>query len=205
MAYPTSPRSNGPFGSTTSPDLPYPTNSDQLSSHGSLHRKGSLNFLRRSKSRERSASIGSGAAHRKLSKKERSKILDQQPNIPQNPPTIPLVPRQPELQTFGGEESGAVLSDRSAGSLKQRLAQKASQGKFGSGGWGMSIPPVPPIPHIPGHTPVHSPISKGSFVDAFSRSESITNRGRYSYAGSAISTINSGRKIRRRKDPTPFK
>ncbi|EMR72078.1 putative septin aspe protein [Eutypa lata UCREL1] len=32
----------------------------------------------------------------------------------------------------------------------------------------------------------------------------MTHRGRYSYASSAISTINSPRKVRRRKDPTPF-
>lgn len=33
----------------------------------------------------------------------------------------------------------------------------------------------------------------------------MTHRGRYSYASSAISTINSPRRVRRRKDPTPFK
>lgn len=52
--------------------------------------------------------------------------------------------------------------------------------------------PVPPIPN-------------GGF-DPYARSESMTNRGRYSYASSsAMSTINNPRRIRRRKDPTPFK
>ncbi|KAJ3472721.1 hypothetical protein NLG97_g10764 [Lecanicillium saksenae] len=32
----------------------------------------------------------------------------------------------------------------------------------------------------------------------------MTHRGRYSYASSAISTLNSPRRVRRRKDPTPF-
>jgi len=32
----------------------------------------------------------------------------------------------------------------------------------------------------------------------------MAHRGRYSYASSAISTINSPRRVRRRKDPTPF-
>ncbi|RKU45396.1 hypothetical protein DL546_004710 [Coniochaeta pulveracea] len=32
----------------------------------------------------------------------------------------------------------------------------------------------------------------------------MTHRGRYSYASSAMSTINSPRRVRRRKDPTPF-
>lgn len=49
-------------------------------------------------------------------------------------------------------------------------------------------PPVPPIP-----------------FDPYARTESMTHRGRYSYASSAISTINSPRRVRRRKDPTPFK
>lgn len=49
-------------------------------------------------------------------------------------------------------------------------------------------PPVPPVP-----------------FDPYARTESMTHRGRYSYASSAISTINSPRRVRRRKDPTPFK
>ncbi|KFA60796.1 hypothetical protein S40285_07748 [Stachybotrys chlorohalonatus IBT 40285] len=49
--------------------------------------------------------------------------------------------------------------------------------------------PVPPIP---------------SHFDPYARTESMTNRGRYSYASSAVSTLNSPRRVRRRKDPTPF-
>ena len=51
--------------------------------------------------------------------------------------------------------------------------------------------PVPPVPN-------------GGF-DPYARTESMTHRGRYSYASSAVSTINSPRRVRRRKDPTPFK
>lgn len=52
--------------------------------------------------------------------------------------------------------------------------------------------PIPPIPN--------------NGFDPYARSESMTNRGRYSYASStAMSTINNPRRIRRRKDPTPFK
>jgi hypothetical protein len=46
---------------------------------------------------------------------------------------------------------------------------------------------------------------KGDWVDPYARTESMTHRGRYSYASSAVSTINSPRRVRRRKDPTPFK
>lgn len=51
--------------------------------------------------------------------------------------------------------------------------------------------PVPPLPN--------------SGFDPYARTESMTHRGRYSYASSAVSTINSPRRVRRRKDPTPFK
>lgn len=50
-----------------------------------------------------------------------------------------------------------------------------------------------PIPPIPGN------------VDPYARTESMTHRGRYSYASSTVSTINSPRRVRRRRDPTPFK
>ncbi|CAM1502115.1 Fc.00g040990.m01.CDS01 [Cosmosporella sp. VM-42] len=50
--------------------------------------------------------------------------------------------------------------------------------------------PVPPLPN-------------GGF-DPYARTESMTHRGRYSYASSAISTINNPRRVRRRKDPTPL-
>ncbi|RAL68288.1 hypothetical protein DID88_007019 [Monilinia fructigena] len=55
--------------------------------------------------------------------------------------------------------------------------------------------PVPPIP---------SGARNGGWVDPYARTESMTHRGRYSYASSAVSTINSPRRVRRRKDPTPF-
>lgn len=51
-----------------------------------------------------------------------------------------------------------------------------------------NYPPVPPVP-----------------FDPYARAESMTHRGRYSYASSAVSTVTGPRKIRRRKDPTPFK
>jgi hypothetical protein len=51
--------------------------------------------------------------------------------------------------------------------------------------------PMPPIPN--------------NGFDPYARTESMTHRGRYSYASSAVSTINSPRRVRRRKDPTPFK
>lgn len=56
-------------------------------------------------------------------------------------------------------------------------------------------------PPLPG---AHYPVQPPPF-DPYAATESMTHRGRYSYASSAISTINSPRRVRRRKDPTPFK
>ena len=50
--------------------------------------------------------------------------------------------------------------------------------------------------------------ANGEYVPAeIDRSESMTNRGRYSYANStaSVNAVNSPRRVRRRKDPTPFK
>ncbi len=130
----------------------------------------------------------------------------QREQIPARPPRIPNVPHQSELPTFGGEnarfDGASVMSDRAAGPYSHRLAQKSSLEKVGSSNTyrGMPIPPVPPIPAALGHSPS---VNQAHFDP--SRAESMTHRGRYSYASSAISTINSPRKIRRRKDPTPFK
>ena len=186
-----------------SPEPKDPSRADD----GSLRRKGSFNFLRRSKSRERSVSERS-TPQRKLSKKERSRRRDQemlQQQIPSAPPRIPIVPHPPDLQTFGGDVRSynvPIMSNRAGGSFQYRLAQKTSQEAMGSDMYrGMSVPPVPPIPSIPGVTPIPT----SPYVDQYARTESMAHRGRASYASSAISTINSPRKIRRRKDPTPFK
>ena len=176
--------------------------------NGSLRRKSSFSFLRRSKSRERSTS-GSNTPARKLSKKDRSKARQQQDTMqeqmPSPPPRIPIIPHPPDLQGFGGDDIGPdVMSNRAGGSFRHRLAQKTSQETLGSDMYrGMPVPPVPPIPPIPGTAT--TAIAPKSYTDTFSRTESLMNRGRYSYASSAISTINSPRKIRRRRDPTPFK
>ncbi|KAK6714142.1 hypothetical protein SNK04_005098 [Fusarium graminearum] len=60
----------------------------------------------------------------------------------------------------------------------------------GYGNAAHAAPPVPPLPN--------------NGFDPYARTESMTNRGRYSYASSAISTVNSPRRVRRRKDPTPM-
>ncbi|KAL9596051.1 MAG: hypothetical protein Q9219_006067 [cf. Caloplaca sp. 3 TL-2023] len=179
--------------------------------HGSLRRRPSFSFLRRSKSREgvgrtvsastaRSSSGGS-VSGRKLSKKRLVLAREQemrQENIPPFPPRIPDIPRTQTLQTFGGEDyrpdSVAIVSGKPDGYHSGRSFSHASRDMPG-----LAVTHNVPIPPIPNHPPNGRPP-----VDPYARTESMTHRGRYSYASSAVSTIDGPRRLRRRKDPTPF-
>lgn len=69
-----------------------------------------------------------------------------------------------------------------------------------SGGSGLGPSSSPP------YNPGHSTGSGEYVVDPYEdRTHSITNRGRFSYASSHVNAVNSPRRVRRRKDPTPFK
>lgn len=199
-------------GEKTLPDNSHLSVADSNdTTNGSLRRRGSFNFLRRSKSRDRSTS-GTTNPQRKLSKKDRARLRAEEmvrEQVPQKPPRVPLMLRQPDLPTFGGEEtrpeSVSIMSNRAEGSYQRRLAQKSLQDIEGSNVYrGMPIPPVPPIPAIPGMTP-GAGIRPPPNYDPYARTESMAHRGRYSYASSVTSTINGPRKVRRRNDPTPFK
>jgi hypothetical protein len=145
-------------------------------------RRSSLGFLRRSKSGEPPA---------RLSKKERvareQEILRQQEllnAVPKAPPRLPDIYNgapPPAINSFGGDGSSSDGVNGTGGSNSNRHHAI----------YGPTVVPIPPIPFKP--------------IDPYARTESMTNRGRYSYASSAISTINSPRRVRRRKDPTPFK
>lgn len=134
-------------------------------------------LLRRSKS---------GDFGNKGSKKERAharelELQRQKREAANRPaPSLPVVAAPPKLETFGGEDSGRPTNGR------------AMEPTMRSG----NMPAPPPIP---GNG------VKGEWVDPYARTESMTHRGRYSYASSAVSSINSPRRVRRRKDPTPFK
>lgn len=117
--------------------------------------------------------------------------------IPPHPPQIPQMPKPPQIQNFGGDEarpdsvaivSGHTYTDQQYSVPTSPLSQ-------------INGYPNVPVPPIPAELRFRNP----SLVDPYARSESMTHRGRYSYASSMVSTVNGPRKVRRRKDPTPFK
>jgi hypothetical protein len=159
-------------------------------------RRSSLGLLlRRSKSGELKGSKKQQAAQAREQELARQREIAA---IPKNPPSLPKLydgAAPLELHTFGGEDrpDSATMSGRASSNYQGR-------GSIEPGRTSTTINsvPVPPMPPTSGS-------GKGDWVDPYARTESMTHRGRYSYASSAVSTINSPRRVRRRKDPTPFK
>ncbi|KAL8863558.1 MAG: hypothetical protein Q9178_000239 [Gyalolechia marmorata] len=189
-----------------------PLSPNSESKHGSLRRRPSFSFLRRSKSREgpsrtisggtNRSSSGGAVPARKLSKKQRALSREQemrQENIPTQAPKIPDIPRIHQLQEFGGEnrrpDSVAIISRKADGYRFSQTGSLVSRETLALAG--PHNIPVPPIPTD--YAAAKSP------VDLFMQTGSIAHRGRSSYASSMVSTINSPRRLRKRKDPTPFK
>lgn len=163
-------------------------------------RRSSFGFLRRSDSRNRTASGG------KMSKKQRALAQEEalrrqrEAAMRQPPPRLPNLSGIPQIDHFGGDDrpdSIAIVSNH-VGNPNHNFSRPSTDQRMPPNGNSNMAVPVPPMPQA-------SP----SYMDydPYPRTESMTHRGRYSYASSAVSTIglNSPRRVRRRKDPTPFK
>ncbi|KAJ5967847.1 hypothetical protein N7501_004095 [Penicillium viridicatum] len=141
-----------------------------------INRRTSLGFLRRSKSTEPLGEHKSSGSRKKMSKTQamEDELRRQRESYA---PKVP--PRLPDL-------SPAPQLETFGGEERDKLPD--------------------PIPIRPQSGVVASPSMTGSInsVDPYGRTESMTHRGRYSYASSAASTVNSPRRVRRRKDPTSY-
>lgn len=112
--------------------------------------------------------------------KKNSKIPeDELRAMPVQPPRLPDLSPAPMLESFGGEERGHDTTNAAALSNNTPSSQRQQPPSRGS-------------------------ISTPNY-DPYARTESMTHRGRFSYASSAVSTVNNPRRLRRRKDPTPYK
>jgi len=178
-------------------------------SNGDTHpsaapRRSSFNFLRRKSSGEtRSASGGKMSRKQKaLAQEEALRRQREAAMLPKQPPRLPTHSPLPQIDHFGGVEdrpdSVAIVSNRARhySQNSQNFSRPSMEQKMAAN------PHVNAYAHMP-------PMAEGSpsymDFDPYPRTESMTHRGRYSYASSAISTVNSPRRVRRRKDPTPFK
>ncbi|KAG7291585.1 hypothetical protein NEMBOFW57_001604 [Staphylotrichum longicolle] len=127
-----------------------------------------------------------------LKRQQAAKELElqrQREAVPKSPPRLPVLYNgapAPQLG-LGGEnrpDSLAILSGHA-----EHMSGTSPRPSMEPSRSAINVPP-PPIPN-------------GGF-DPYAGAGSMAHRGRYSYASSAVSTINSPRRVRRRKDPTPF-
>jgi hypothetical protein len=201
-----------------SPDLSVPPSIAQSQSAGDQQqagpRRSSFNFLRRtsgkSSSEIRGNSNNRSVSGSKMSRKQKAlaqeEALRQQREaamLPKQAPRLPSHSALPQIATFGGEDvrpdSIAIVSNK-AGSYNI----KPNTHNF-------SRPSTDTYRMVQNSSPAVAAPALGSSpstymdYDPYPRTESMTNRGRYSYASSQVSAVNSPRRVRRRKDPTPFK
>jgi hypothetical protein len=133
-----------------------------------------------------------------LSKRNKGHQYPPQQSVARVPPQLPNPAPLPTMDGF--------IGDGSRGASGVRYGTPASSYAAASPLHQSSSPPSYEVP-VPPMSSSSSHMKNGESVDPYARTESITHRGRYSYASSAISAsgINSPRRVRRRKDPTPFK
>lgn len=173
-------------------------------------RRTSFGFLRRQKSTEAANKGG------KMNKKQKGQAAQQQYIPP--PPKLPIHNPLPNIGHSFGDENGRpdsyqIVNNSYNNNYPQNgKGQTQHQNYDAYSDAGMHAVPMQSQyqqSHVGSPMLSSSPGSKnGDYHDPYARTESMTHRGRYSYASSAISTatgINSPRRVRRRKDPTPFK
>ncbi|KAL6705888.1 hypothetical protein ACN47E_006348 [Coniothyrium glycines] len=200
---------HGSPGPSTRPSAAQPSADQQPAA-----RRSSFGFLRRKTSAEaRSTTAARSTSGARMSRKQKALAHEdalrkqREAATKQPPPRLPSHSALPQIATFGGDDgrpdSVAIVSNR-AGTAhytpaafnfsrpSHDRASRTPHGQTQSQNLAVAAPAMPPT----------SP----SYMDydPYPRTESMTNRGRYSYASSQHSAVASPRRVRRRKDPTPF-
>ena len=135
----------------------------------------------------------------KAQEKER---LEQERIARQNaPPRLPSHNPLPGIDHFGGDNNNNNTTSGAAANFSRPGYSKMPS----SSNYHSSSSPGYAFRGVTGSSPPSR--ANGEYVNSpVERHESMTHRGRYSYASSTVGVnVNSPRRIRRRKDPTPFK
>lgn len=134
-----------------------------------------------------------------LAQEEANRKAREAAMLPKQPPRLPSHSALPQIEAFGGDayrpDSVAIISNKAGNYTHNFSRPSMDQHRMAPQPDNLAV--APPMPGT-------SPNAYMDF-DPYPRTESMTHRGRYSYASSQISTVNSPRRVRRRKDPTPFK
>lgn len=128
----------------------------------------------------RHSKSGEFGKHSKKAQALREAELERQRQNPSKLPEFRNSPGDQLSKSFAPDLQSSPTYSLASGRPSRDLAPRTTLGS--------NYPPAPPIPFEP-----------------YARTESMTHRGRYSYASSAVSTVAGPRRIRRRKEPTPFK
>ncbi|KAL9085085.1 MAG: hypothetical protein Q9159_004900 [Coniocarpon cinnabarinum] len=213
------------FTSTNYNDLPASEPSQTPVSPRPRSRRGSFSLIRRSKSREYSAQPEKetvrkdSGGHRKLSRrrKDREVSKEEATNKLGMPPQLPSYHSLPQMNTPFNAASGPNSSHLppSASENRYNIFPNTAERPASKTGYdpnafyrrhlGMSEKPSPAPPSKDATQAAAGSSPPTSYVDPYARTESMTNRGRSSYANASVNGhVNSPRRVRRRKDPTPF-
>lgn len=167
----------------------------------SISRGRSFSFLRRTSSKDGFVPTRSTSLGRKLVRRRTSR--DQARPVDPNPPRIPsmILSDLPSTPSQNDTPYNGYTQPRPLNYSRTSPAAVYSRRNMDSYS-GRSVP-VPPIPES---APPTTAYKNDQGYDPHARTESMTNRGRFSYASSiAAHHSDSPRRLRRRKDPTPFK
>lgn len=129
------------------------------------------------------------------------------------PPRLPSQQPLPGIATFGGDDANHNNHNLTSARNPANNFSRPGQNQYASTTTTNGNSSMPSYRNTPNNSssPAYavrggtSPPGKssGEYVE---RHESMTNRGRYSYASSTVGVnVSSPRRVRRRKDPTPFK
>jgi hypothetical protein len=136
-----------------------------------------------------------------LAQEEANRKAREAAMLPKQPPRLPSHSALPQIESFGGDayrpDSVAIISNKAGNYTHNFSRPSMDHHRMAPQQQHDNLAVAPPMPGT-------SPNTYMDF-DPYPRTESMTHRGRYSYASSQISTVNSPRRVRRRKDPTPFK
>ncbi|KAF2136896.1 uncharacterized protein K452DRAFT_302393 [Aplosporella prunicola CBS 121167] len=167
-------------------------------------RRTSFSFLRRTKSNSGThRSVSGGRMGRKEKARREEELLRQQREaamLPKQPPRLPNPPALPTINTFGGENAPAPAPPAPA-LRPDSYAYVSQHADVTSPTMEYRSPQSFTSPHAAALPPITSPTDE---LGPYAQAESMTHRGRYSYASPGVGAVSSARRVRRRKDPTPF-
>ncbi|CAZ84145.1 unnamed protein product [Tuber melanosporum] len=185
---PPTPKSSSPPQSSSRPPVPENTKVKDKESHPP--RRSSLGFLRRSRS---------GDPVRKTS---------PSPIVAPSPPKLPEYPLAPSRNGFVSDirDSVAIFSGHAMSSFTESppSSEDARSPSNGPGGYIPGRKSTDSVVGVSGGTRYLKSSSVPLTDDPYAKEGSMAHRGRYSYASSAANSVNSPRRVRRRRDPTPF-